>query len=176
LAFQNFAMTQNQFADTPFDDQATTSKLSSGLNVLTILTIIGSIFGLIMAVWGYFGADENVVRYQNALSNVENAPKFMRSYFTPEGLELAQKSAQNKLPLLIMNLIGGTLCLFGALQMRKLRKQGYFIWLIGEYLPIISTILLVGISVYAMFGLIFIIFPVLFTILYTVQRKYLVNN
>jgi hypothetical protein len=44
------------------------------------------------------------------------------------------ESEQNKLPVLILGLTGVVLCLAGALQMSKLRMQGYYLWL-GCFCP-----------------------------------------
>jgi hypothetical protein len=60
--------------------------------------------------------------------------------------------------------------------MRKLKKQGYFLWLIGEILPWVAMFIFIGGVFLKTFMVWFLIFPVLFIILYTLQRKHLVNN
>jgi len=59
------------------------------------------------------------------------------------------------------------LCIYGALQMRKLKKQGLVIYSIGEIIFPLVTLLLVGFWS-AVFGL---VVAVLFIILYVIQRK-----
>jgi hypothetical protein len=61
----------------------------------------------------------------------------------------------------------------GALQMRKRKMQGYYMWLIGEILPFIGVALFISFKVFSGFALIAVMFPVVFIILYTVQRKHL---
>ena len=80
------------------------------------------------------------------------------------------KAIDNKIPIIAINLVGIALCVFGAIEMRKLKKQGYFLWLIGEVLPIIATSIFLPVFFNTVFAY-FLIFPLLFIILYTVQRK-----
>ena len=84
------------------------------------------------------------------------------------------KALDNKIPLFIFGLVGVLLWVYGALQMRKLKKEGYTLWLIGEILPWIGTIIFLPVFFKTIFAY-FMIFPVLFIILYTIQRKHLVK-
>lgn len=153
-----------------------TQKLPSTLNVLTILTIIGSIMTILQGIWGYFTAQKNYDDLLKAQSQMNEAPEFVKKMMGPEMLELTRKSVELKLPILLMALGGGALCLYGALQMRKLKKDGYTIWLAGELLPVIGGfILLGGGAMSGWIATISLIFPMIFVILYTLQRKHLVN-
>jgi hypothetical protein len=87
---------------------------------------------------------------------------------------MSRKAMENRMPLLIVGLLGSALCLYGALEMRKLKKQGYLLWLIGEIIPLIGTMLFLGAASLSGFGLIGIVFPIIFIILYTVYRKELI--
>lgn len=79
--------------------------------------------------------------------------------------------------IMILALAGAALCFYGAMQMRNLKKQGYLIYVVGELLPIISFAVFVGFG--NIFGGMTMIFSLLiaavFIILYTLQRKNLVN-
>jgi hypothetical protein len=66
------------------------------------------------------------------------------------------------------------LCLYGAMEMRKLKKQGFIFWLVGELLPIATTIFFIGAAAFNGFGLLNLLFPVIFIILYFIYRKDLV--
>ncbi len=151
-------------------------QLPSGLKTLTLLTLIGSVLQILQGIWSYFGAQKNYDDLVKAQSQMQDAPEWVRKMTGPEMLELAQKSVQYKLPIMLMAVLGGVLCLYGALQMRKLKKDGYTIWLAGELLPVIGGFLLLGSG--AMSGWLAglsLIFPMVFIILYTLQRKHLVN-
>ena len=81
------------------------------------------------------------------------------------------KAVENKAPLLIISLVAVDFC-FRALQMRKLEKEGYYLWLVGEILPWIGSAILYRFST-TQYLLYFMVFPIPFIILYTVQRKHL---
>ncbi len=61
--------------------------------------------------------------------------------------------------------------------MRKLKKDGYWIYVSGELLPIIVSLILLGTAQFnGAFSIVIALgIPLAFVILYTMQRKYLVN-
>jgi hypothetical protein len=91
-------------------------------------------------------------------------------------LAMAQKNYENRVPITLIGVLGIGLCFFGALQMRKLKMQGYYLYLVGEILPLIGSVIFLGMaSLSGVPGIITIVFLLLFILLYTLQRKYLVN-
>ena len=76
-----------------------------------------------------------------------------------------------------ISIVGIVLCVVGAVWMRKLKKDGFWIYTAGEILPLIGSFILLGTKQYT--GVTSIIFgvgiPVLFIVLYARQRKYLVK-
>jgi len=148
-------------------------KPSSRLNVLTILTIIGSAMSLLSSIWGYFSADKNYEQIEKTMKSADydNAPNFVKGMINQNTLELARKSLENRIPLLIVGVIGSILCLYGAIAMRKLKKDGFLLWLIGELLPLIATLLFIGLGAFSGFSLLGLAFPVLFIALYATCRK-----
>lgn len=109
---------------------------------------------------------------EKAQEQLAEAPGWAKKMAGPDVMEMMQQALDNKVPLLIIGLVAVGLCIYGALQMRKLKKEGYFMWLSGEILPFISA----AIFMPALFKTIYIwfaIFPVIFIILYTLQRKHL---
>jgi hypothetical protein len=88
--------------------------------------------------------------------------------------EVLVKSLDNKVPLLVIGLIGIALCVYGAIEMRKLKKQGFIIWLLGEIIPYIGTAIFIGGVFFQTFLVYFLAFPLIFIILYFFQRKNLV--
>jgi len=150
-------------------------KLPSGLNVLTILTFIGCAFELFSDVRNFTNGSENLAKLEDAQSRLENMPSFARKLAGPEALEIARKGVENRVPILIIALVSIGLCLFGAIEMRRRKKQGYALWLVGELLPVISAFLFIGSLFFQSLFVWFLIFPVVFIILYTSQRKYLIN-
>ncbi len=164
----------NQLQNTPFEKQGT-KALPGSLNTLTILTFIGCGISLLSVIWGFVGAREsyNKIEQMQGSDAMEKMPGFLKNMMGPDALELARKSLENRVPMLIIGLVSVALCLYGAIQMRKLQKQGFYLWLTGEVLPIIGTIIFIGFGIFSGFAMIGLLIPVLFIILYATQLKYL---
>ena len=126
-------------------------KLPQMLNVLTILTYIGCGLGVLMSILGGLG-----VGFLSSL-----APK------SAEISEVTSKVGGNLWLGIIIGLVGIALCFFGAMKMRNLQKQGFFIYLAGQLIPIIYTFVTVGVG----FGVVGVIIPLVFIILYATQLK-----
>lgn len=155
---------------TNFDEEEKPT-LSTGLNVLTILTFIGCGIALLSGIWAYVSVEKSYETILKAQDSLDSAPAWAKGFMGPEMLENARKSMVNKLPILLLTLVGAALCVFGAIEMRKLKKQGFTIWLIGELLPIIGSMIFISTSIFKGFGIIAVLFPAIFIILYAVQRK-----
>jgi hypothetical protein len=151
-------------------------KLPTGLNVLTILTIIGCILGFFGSIWSFYSAKQSYEKTKEMLDSgkMDEAPGWMKGMISPEMLAVQQKMLENKLPILILSLVALALCFYGALEMRKRKKQGFTFWLIGEVLPIATGLIFIGVASMKGFGLLALIIPIIFIILYTVNRKELI--
>jgi hypothetical protein len=153
--------------------------LPQGLNVLTILTYIGCALGALSAIWNYISAETAYKTYQaltGEMDGVKTENSAVNSLLSGAN-EMAKKAYDNRLMILIFGLVGIALCFYGAMQMRNLKKQGYMIYVVGEILPIISYAVFIGFG--SIFGGMAMILTTLvaavFIILYTMQRKHLVN-
>lgn len=153
-------------------------KLPSGINVLTILTFIGCAVGLIFGVLNFVNGKANLDKMEETINGAgyDQLPAMAKKFMNPEMLEMARKGYENRVPILAITLIGIGLCFYGALQMRQLKKQGYYLYLAGEILPFVPSVIFIGIgSLTGIGGIIAIVITLLFVLLYTAQRKYLVN-
>jgi hypothetical protein len=161
-------------------EQKDVQKLPQLLNVLTILTYIGSALVTISALYSYFTVSASYKMLKGIGPGSEDLGgkegKLVESIMTGS-LELMKKQYENRTMIMILALLGAALCFYGAMQMRKLKKQGYLIYVVGEIIPIISYASFIGFG--SMFGGIGMIFTMLiaavFIILYATQRKELVN-
>jgi hypothetical protein len=165
-------MNFNNMTDTNFPEE---NKLPSLLNVLTILTFIGCAFELFSQIKNFISGEDNLEKIRKAQVNIDQMPAFARKFVGPEVLEMTQKTLDNKVPLLIISLLSIGLCTYGAVEMRKLKKQGYMLWIVGELLPIVGSLIFIGTILFQTIFIYFSIFPIIFIILYTTQRKYLIN-
>ncbi len=149
-------------------------KIPSSLIVLSILSFVGCGISAISAFWSFAMAKKSYQDLQTAQSKMENAPAFLRKMVGPEMLEMARKAMENRMPILLVGLAGVVLCVWGALEMRKLKKQGFLLWVAGEFFPVIANFILLGAGVLAGFALFGLLIPIIFLILYGVNRKHLI--
>src|SRR5579863_8927812 len=149
------------------------NQLPATLNVLTWLTLIWNGLGFLLAFWGFSRAQATYDTTVQNQANLESAPEWARRFAGPHPVETARAMLDNRLPVLIIGLIGTFLCFFGALQMRKLKKMGFSLYILGDIVPFAIGIF-VGFDVFALFGYMFItVVAVLFIILYAVQLRHL---
>lgn len=153
--------------------------LPSGLNVLTILSIIGCVFAFGAALYGFTSAKKTYETKDEVIKQMQSPdmPAFAKAMMpSQENFEqLATNSYENRVPILILSIVSAALCLYGVLQMRKRKKQGFLFYTIGELLPFAILALFIGSA--ALSGFAFIMstfFALLFIILYYFQRKHLV--
>ncbi|MEO7265440.1 MAG: hypothetical protein ABIW38_11025 [Ferruginibacter sp.] len=153
--------------------------LPSGLNVLTILTFIGSALQLIGGLFNFYNSQKIFEQKDKMIAQMNSGemPAFAKSLMGDPAHfeELATKSFENRLPILIITLVAAALCIVGALQMRQLKKQGYLLYVIGELLPFLSMVLFIGL--FSMSGVGFMVgagITLIFIVLYTTYRKNLV--
>jgi hypothetical protein len=146
-------------------------KLTTGLNVLTILTFIGCAYELYSTTNNFFSGKKALEEFEKAQEKLADAPAWARKFAGPEMHDMLVKSLENRIPLIIIGLISIALCVFGAIEMRKLKKQGFTLWLIGEILPYIGVAVFIGAAFFKTILVYFTIVPAIFILLYALQRK-----
>jgi len=146
------------------------------LSVLTILTFLGSGIGLVSSIWAFLKAKKAYETVLNLNERMDGASALARRFMNEGMVEVARKTYENRLPILVFGLAGLVCCTYGAIQMRKLKKTGFYVWTVGELLPVVSTILFIGgkaLGTMSMF--LEMLLPAVFILLYASQRKYMVN-
>jgi hypothetical protein len=147
-------------------------KLPDMLNVLTILTFIGCGLGGIFNIYGFFNAQHTYDQVLQMQDKIDQLPGYIKNMMGSDPVGMAQKALDNRLPILLLNLAGVGVCLYGALQMRKLQKAGFGTYILGDILPYVSMFLFQGVTVG--FGLyVGVLFTAIFVILYATQLKYM---
>ncbi len=145
------------------------------LNVLTILTFIGCAYVYLTTIYGFFTSGKDMEKLEEMRDEAGEGGGFLK--MMAEGsYDIAVVSDENKYILLVAGLLFTTMCLIGAIQMRKLKRSGYLIYVIGEIAPVVlSAVLFYSIP----FGQVFTGFAafiaLIFVILYTTQRKHLAD-
>jgi hypothetical protein len=144
------------------------------LNVLTILTLINSAFGFIVALYGFALAP---LAYRTAIDNqgrFDQLPEFMRYLLGSNHIERARLALENRVPILVISLMTVTLLLFSALQMRKLKKTGFYFYVLGDLVPVVNLIAFVKFSPSVWMLVAFAsCISLTFLILYATQLKYM---
>jgi hypothetical protein len=138
------------------------TQVPSFLKVLCILTWVGSGIGLITGIIGLM-ATSSVSSLDYGNSTVNSA-----------------LGAANTIQY--VNLICVILCIVGAVMMWQLKKAGFFIYIVGELVPLIASLILLGglSSVAGPFGgamaagaFIGALFPIAFIVMYALNLKHL---
>lgn len=158
-------------------DTGTDSKLPGSLNALTILTFIGSAIGVLGVLYNFTSGKKQMDTMEGQINspNYDSMPSFAKKFVNADALETLRKSYENRFPIMLISLVCLALCVFGAVQMRQRKMQGYYLYLAGEILPFVPTILFIGTgALTGAGGIIAICITILFVLLYTSQRKYLI--
>lgn len=158
--------------DTLKDEFLEKQTLPQRLNVLTILTFIGcAIFGLftIFTPW--------ILKFSaSMLDKASSSGKDLTSKQIDDlekGRAALELSQINMVPILILGLVGIILCFIGALMMRKLKKDGFWLYIAGQIVPLIGNFVLLGTAQFtSAWSYIGLAFPLLFIYLYFTQMKY----
>jgi hypothetical protein len=150
--------------------------LPSAINTLTILTFIGSGLSFVFIVLTpfvnkFFAGFMDKARTSGADLTAKQLEDMEK------GKAVMELTAANMVPLMAIGLVSVALCVVGAIWMRKLKKDGLWIYMGGELLPLIGNFILLGTDQFTGFFSIFIAIalPLLFIVLYIRQMKYLIN-
>ena len=144
---------------------AETKKRPSFLTVLCILSFVGIGIGIISALYSlitFSATTELINQYGSAMENmpfggmVDTLVKWGETLYT-------------------IQIVANLICLIGVLMMWKLKKTGYFIYLVGEVAPAIASFALMGgygpLGTLAMVS--GLIFPIAFIIMYGLNLKHM---
>lgn len=140
------------------------------LQVLCILTFVGAGLGILQSGFSIVVMG-NMESAMNSLSDLgadnEITENFNNSY---RWSKISQ----------ILNLVGSVLCLFGALVMWRLKKYGYFVYVLGQLLPLFGAFMTMNAlsnGFLAGFGIVVTalsaIFPIAFIIMYGLNLKHM---
>lgn len=140
------------------------------LKVLCILTFIFSSYTILTQAYIYFQAEQTSMKMEEAKNKITN-----EKTKSPEESSFLKKvmggmselsTPENLRKLAVGNLISSALCLLGAILMWRLKRTGFYLYVLGTIVGIIAPFYLFGnnfltviSSGFASFvGLIFIIF------------------
>lgn len=149
--------------------------LPKGLNVLTILTFIGcGVFGIFTLLTPVITTFMLKIMDKASSSGQELSAKQVADM--EKSRHMMELTQANMIPVVLIGMAGIILCLIGAVMMRKLKKDGFWIYVAGQILPIAGGFAVMGTAQYtSVWSYLAFIFPALFIFLYSQQRKYMVK-
>ncbi len=157
-------------------------KRPTFITVLCILTFIGSGWGLVGGAIQYFSADKQALSM--SISKEKVATDIQKSGKSDAGTQMAEKmvnsmgsafTVENLKKTAIASVVGALLCLAGAFLMWQLKKTGFYLYIAGTLIGIISPFVIYGtdnlmsIITSVMVGF----FGIVFVILYGVNLKHM---
>jgi hypothetical protein len=158
------------------DHQPQAKTMTATINVLSILTFIGCGIAFISAIWSLYSSGksmEQIAIMQEQVDQMGETSETAANIML-QSIDMVKKQYDNRYLLLIVNLLATGLCLFGAIEMRKMRKNGFYLWLTGELLPILITVAIIGFNL--MGGIVLgasLLFAGVFIVLYGLQVKHM---
>ncbi|NEN23951.1 hypothetical protein G3O08_10615 [Cryomorpha ignava] len=171
----------NEYAvDTP--DNLVDAKRPTFLTVLCILTFVVSGYHVIMAIIDLFTSKSfDPEQWQDisnqmgeAMSGADSASQEMAAQMMTALSSMMQAGIDNAVALGITALVASALSILGAYWMFKLKKMGYYTYIVAKVIGIIIPIIIFGVNILTimMYGFIALI-AVLFIVLYGINRKYM---
>lgn len=163
---------------------ASPRKRPDFLTVLCILTFIGSGFGLVSALTNYANADVLTEIAKDALDqskekvdeDLEGSEKGIANKVISGAASMMDpvKLKQNYLLTFVSNLI----TLSGAFLMFRLKKAGFWLYVAGTLMLVVTPVIIFGPGNLFSLGLTFLfgIIGILFIVLYSLNLKYLGNG
>jgi hypothetical protein len=156
-------------------EQERQQELPGMLNVLTILTFIGCAIAYLGVMYSYyksFDYQKDIVDLQRMRD--ESGENSVVYKIAEGSIEITKIAYEYRYLLLASGLIFTTMCLIGALQMRRRKKIGFTIYTIGELTPLVISAIIYGFNLFGSFMVLFsAVFAVLFVILYATQLKHM---
>jgi hypothetical protein len=149
-------------------------RIPGMLNVLTILTTINSAFGFVVTFVIFALAP---LVYRSAVHNqdrFDQMPGYIRNLLGSNHVERARLALENRGLILLIGLTAVTLLFFGAQQMRKLKKRGFYLYLLADLVPVVNLIAFMKFppSIWVVVAFASSI-SLIFVILYATQLKYM---
>jgi hypothetical protein len=160
------------------DPQSEPKAMTKTINVMTILTFIGCVYSLITAV-SYINPQLTLEMQLQPLQQMldkaeETSGNEMMVNIYLKSMDNVRILFENKNLFAIISLISVGLCVFGAVEMRKMKKTGFYAYVSGQMLPLLASLAITGWNIAS--GSTFIVsflFYGIFILIYAFQVKHM---
>jgi hypothetical protein len=146
---------------------ASNGQLPQFLNVLTILTFIGSGLALIRGLYNIATPDQQ----QASIDLMKSMPQV--NPFGADAVLSMQAMLDNLYLMQGSAILFAIMCILGAYMMRKLNKTGFYLYLIASIGSIVLPIAVIGFGIIGVIVLLASVITISFVIMYGVNFKYL---
>lgn len=165
-----------------FDDYEGPAKRPVFITVLCILTFIGSGWGIISGAIQYFTAEKQVQAM--AISKEKAAADLKKVDSQDAGAKMAQKMVNSMTSAFTVEnikknglaaMLAAVFCLAGAFMMWQLKKTGFYLYIVGTLVGIVSPFLIYGTdNIMSIFSSVIVgLIGIVFVILYGVNVKHM---
>lgn len=147
----------------------TPTKRTTFVTVLCILSFIAigtTLLSNLISIATYSVADQEMMA-EIMEDSMDQMGDSAGSGFIESIFSTSMDAMEYQVPLAIVSIIAQLFCLFGCLQMWEMKKMGFYLYLLGEWVPAIVSMVLLG----AFFGIVGAIVPIIFSILYGLNVK-----
>jgi len=142
----------------------TTPKRPAFLNILCILSFVGIGIAFISGIINLTQLDRNIETLKSFGGLLGGDTDSAVEALTNWGYTVY-----------IITIVASLICLLGVIMMWKIKKTGFYIYVVGEIAPGIATIVLLGgfgtLGTLAIVGS--LIFPIAFIIMYAINLKHM---
>ena len=153
-------------SETPEGGQKKRTTFVTALCILSFISISFTLLSNLISIITYSEADQEMLvkMMEQGMDEVGDSPaaSFLESIFST-----SMAAIEHTITLAVTSIIAQILCLFGCLRMWKMKKTGFYVYLIGEWTPAVVTTVLLGFF----FGIIGAIVPIIMSILYGMNVK-----
>lgn len=150
------------------------------LTVLCILTFVGAGIGFLAGIYSLLTVQSTINQLEQAQNSMGDLGNTFGNDF--DNIIKSQIEVTKKFGFIsaLLNSIGSALCLLGAFWMWSLKKNGFYVYVIGQILPLIASFGLMGGMNLGMFAgiaavamIIGALFPIAFIVMYALNLKHM---
>ena len=142
------------------------------INVLTILTFIGSGLSFITYLGLYFMIPFIKSTNEKNMELIQNSDR-PQNEFLDGVIESGQAAMEYMEEIYLMNVIVAIFCIIAAIMMRKLKKTGYYLYVLATLVYMIFPFVLLGFGLASIGYILSVLIGTTFIILYGVNLKHL---
>ncbi len=137
------------------------------LTILCILSFIGNIFYFIWSIWRYL----SIIKSEEFIKSITTSKNETHGIISEMEQSLLN-AYENAVPNLIIGLFCASICFYGVLLVWRLKRNGFFIYSVGEIIPAIASFFLDGDGLIGSTGtVLLLLLSVIWIVMYAINFK-----